>query len=93
MIKSNLFRHGVFAAAGLALFAAAAVSFAIGAALRGIERAVLFAFDFLARPGALLPAGYPVGTDQAPRSFYSSPDIHSLRHEAGTSKRAAARGV
>jgi hypothetical protein len=83
---------------------AAAASFSAAVAARASEswqagvdlfrRAVAFAFDVLARPEPMLAGnGGFTGLLVGHRRTYDVPPIHSLRHEAGTPRRAADRHI
>jgi hypothetical protein len=71
--------------------AAAALSRAGSWLVAAVDRAVAFVFDVVARP-AFAPGGYVDHADTGIRG-YVVPPLHSMRHEAGTSRRASARNI
>lgn len=84
-------RFSIFAAVSLVLAGTAA---AFARSLAAIERFVDIAFAVLARPEpALAGNGGFTGLLVGHRREYDAPPLHSLRHEAGTSRRAADRHI
>jgi hypothetical protein len=82
-------RYSIFAAISAALCVA---SSAIAAACHAVERFVGAMFDVLARPGFDRSLGFnQLGAFDGPALAYDGPPVHGLRHEAGVSRRAAAR--
>lgn len=64
-----------------------------GRFVAAIERGVSILFDILARPEPVAFAGIDQAAFASPALAYDAPPAHSLRHEAGMSRRAAARGI
>lgn len=73
-----------------ACIALAACHTGIARAAAFVERVALFAFEAIARPSFDFRA-VPSGSFAGPAFAYDGPPVHSLRHEAGMSRRAADR--
>lgn len=82
---------------GLACIATATMATAFARArdtvLGAISWAVAFVFDVLARPVNIGPAFAFANLTGGPALAYDGPPVHSLRHEAGVSRRSAARNT
>lgn len=87
------FRFPAFAFLAVAASLIALPAAAWSLARNWIERGVAFAFDVLSRQPSFdfgvgrlaTAAGVPLG--------YDAPPVHAMRHEAGTSRRSAARNI
>lgn len=84
----------------IAAFSAACLAVASAArlateAIEGyVDRAIRFVVDILARPNRLdFREGFGGFVNGGPTLAYDGPNIHELRHEAGVSRRSAARNV
>jgi hypothetical protein len=85
----NVMRRSFYAFACLAVVAACAVRDFVALA---VDRAFRAVFEVLAEAPrfAIAAFGQPA---TGPRFAYDGPPVHELRHEAGTSRRSAARNV
>jgi hypothetical protein len=81
---------GRFSLAAILCVACAVLSSAWGAAIAAIDRFVGMAFAYLTRPFSITPAFAAAPRTMGPVHYHGR-QSHDLRHEAGTSRRAADR--
>lgn len=78
---------------GLASLLVASTAAVVNAGVGWVERVFVWAYSLVAGSFSMRPTWGPLATAGSSPPLYSAPPVHALRHEAGASRRAAARNT